>query len=306
MICFYNLNHIGDAYISASFINIITEQNSHLEFLFYFIQGDEFIKNNKNIKRINNLKNTYNTQLVNGMPPEDLLDKNILNFIKYNIGDLETYKISKINETNILFINTWCTPLGHIDFNYVDAINGWRQLINKINNQFNLNINFKINEPSNLLINNVELNNEKINETLTKLNINLDDCIFIFNYKPRSLIFDINQLNNTILEISKKQKVIISTYNSFFDGNSNIIAFDKEFNIYPDPYCKNLFYLWEIAIKCKNVILIPSGSCFTFFHKSSSINENQMYMFKSELYCNRLNENLYYFINKNNLIKNIN
>ncbi len=113
--------------------------------------------------------------------------------------------------------------------------------------------------------------------------------IFIFNYHPRSLHFDMNKLNNFILKESKTKNIILSYYDNVFENNPNIKFVDKDFYIYPIPSCKNLIDIWEIASKWKKVILLPTGSSWTFLHKLDNLKPQQLVMFNSSEYCNKLN-----------------
>jgi len=49
-ICFYNMNHIGDAYIFASLLNRVCELNKDVDFYYYVIQGDIFFNPNSRLK----------------------------------------------------------------------------------------------------------------------------------------------------------------------------------------------------------------------------------------------------------------
>ena len=302
-ICFYNMNHIGDIYFSYLFINIICKMNLNTKFLYYFINGDIFFKDITNIERITPIEDKYANELINGNPPEDLLDNNILKVLISNNMQSIDYKIIEYNAKKILFINTWCNSktLIHIDYDIQSAFNVYQNLINNLNSNYNLNLNYTINNYTDLLtnINKYEPSNQLY------IDKNLQETIFIFNFKPRSLNYNMNILNYHISELSKSNKIILSRYQQLFENYENIEFADKNYNIYPNPNCKNLIDLWEIASKCKKIILVPSGSCWTFLHKLLLLNKNQLYMFNSIEYCNRLNNNINLLLGENrNLINN--
>jgi len=303
-ICFYNMNHIGDIYFSYFFINIICKMNLNVKFLYYFINGDIFFKKIPNIERISPIEDNYLNKLINGNPPENLLNNSVLQILINNNMQSVGSRIIECNGKKILFINTWCisSNLKHEDYDIQTALNSYQSLINIINSEYSLNLNFKINNYIELLH---DIDSFDTNKNLNINEDELKDTIFVFNFKPRSLDFNMNVLNYNISKLSKNNKVIISTYEEIFENNENIKFADKNYNIYPNPSCKNLIDLWEIAYKCKKIILVPSGSCWTFFHKLPLLKENQIFIFNSNKYCNQLNKNINLFLEENkNLIKN--
>ena len=296
-ICFYNMNHIGDIYFSSLFINLICELNKNYTFYYYSINGSIFFEKNKNINRIVPLEKNYLNELTNGVPPENLLNNEILQLLINNNMQQTSTKNMKINNINVLFINTWCASelLNHTDFDIQHAMPAYKNLIENINKHYHLNIEFKINIPNDLINNVLEVSD---NELINK--------IFIFNFIPRSINFDINNLNNYILNQSQHNKIILSCYNDIFKNNTNIEFCDKTYNIYPEPTCNNLINIWEIANKCNKIILLPSGCTWTFLHKLNNFKQNQLYMFNSFKYCNILNNSINYLLRQNkNLINNI-
>jgi hypothetical protein len=97
----------------------------------------------------------------------------------------------------------------------------------------------------------------------------------------------------------------LSCHNSIFNDNPKIKFIDKDFNIHYKPSCENLLELWEIASKCKQVILLPSGSNWTFFHKLHIIKENQLFITNQD-YQKKLNNIIQFFNEKENLVNFIN
>ena len=282
-ICFYNINHIGDVYFASLFLNKICECNKDIKFLYYFIQGDCFFEGIPNIKRINTLEDVYATKLYNGCPPEDLLDKSILNILLTNNMQKTGGRVIRIDNKDILFINTWChsSHLNHNDYEINSALKSYNNLISTVNNNFGLSLNFnKIHTPS----------IDYLCMSPTKEFDISDETIFIFNFRPRSEAFYMNKLNQFISTLSKTSNIILSCYDNVFENNPNIKFIDKDFMIYPIPNCKNLIDIWEIASKCKNVILLPTGSSWTFLHKLDILKPHQLVMFNSQEYCNKLND----------------
>ena len=303
-VCFYNMNHIGDIYFSSFFIRLICDSNKDKQFYYYFINGDIFFKNIENIKRINKIDNHYSDFLINGGPPENLLDNTMLQILINNGMQFEGAKIIQVDDENILFINTWCASkyFNITDFHIGDSITSYRNLIQTINTDFNLNLIFSFSEPKELL---------KDNDYYNKLfsgkynDMELNDTIFIFNYFPRSLRFDMNNLKNYILESSKNNKIVLACYDSTHENNDNVKFIDREYNIKPVPSCDNLIEIWEIAIKCKKIIILPTGGSWTFFHKINEIKENQLFIFDdSGNYLEKLNSNINLLVGeKTNLIQ---
>lgn len=288
-ICFYNMNHIGDIYFSSLFINLICKMNNDITFYYYSIIGDYFFEKIQNIERINKIENNYSNTLMNGNPPEELLDNSILKILLSNRMEREGAKYIQINSEKILFVNTWCKScfLNHEDFDINSAIFSYINLIKILNSNFNLTLSFKINKPNDLIkyMDNYHLDNG---------NIDIDgSSIFIFNYCPRSVNFNMYEYNKFILNLSKTNKIILSCYSNVFQDNVNIKFIDKDYNINFLPNCKNLIQLWEIAIKCNKIIIIESGSSWTFLHKINEIKPNQIFMYNNNNnYCQRLNETI--------------
>ena len=256
-ICFYNFFHIGDIYFASMFINIICNLNYDTNFLYYFINGYIFFKNTKNIKRIDGQNISYNSLLNNGEPPENLVDTSILQILKHN--DMEKFgdKVIKIKEKDILFINTWCISLNlnHLDYHIPSAVVSYKNLINTINKKYNLQLSFKIDKPIEL-IENVNLNYDFIDYKNLYNDKHFIDTIFIFNFVPRSLYFNMGKFNNFIFSLSEKNKIILSFYDKIFANNPNITFIDRDYQIYPNMCCDNLLKIWDIAILCKKIILI--------------------------------------------------
>ena len=298
-ICFYNMNHIGDVYFNYFFLNMICKQNPNIHFYYYFINGDAFFENIKNISRIFPIESEYSCNLINGEPPENLLNNKILQMLIKNNMQQTIYKKLIVDNKEYLFVNLWCNSyfLSHIDFDFISAIPKYINLIDKLNNDFLFNLNFKI-------IDNKQLIETELSENLKFGTLNLteqilNESIIIFNFKPRSLSFNMDVLNKFIYTLSKYNKIILTSYDKMFGDNKNISFIDRDYKICNTPKCDNLLFIWEIAVKCKHIIILPTGSSFLFFHKLDKLNENQIHMFNNVQYCDSLNKNTNYFANKN-------
>lgn len=304
-IVFFNINHIGDVYFSSLFINNICNLNNNITFYYYFIQGDIFFSNIKNIKRIKTIDNDYRDnlgkkiKLKNGNTPEDFLNKDMIFFIKEKVGDNTKYKIININNQDYLYINTWCGALNFSDYDIQTGIEKMQALINNINIQFSLNLLFNFNNLE--LGYNIEKNyiKQTINYTILK------ESIFIFNYHPRSLTFNILKLNNFITELSKKNKIILPAYDNYFDNNENINFCDIKYNILPTINCENLLQIWEIAKHCKQIFILPTGSSWTFLHILDELQNDKITIINGSQYKDKLN-NLNKYFKSDIYIKNIN
>jgi len=271
--------------------------NNDIKFYYYSIIGDYFFEKIQNIERIDKIENNYSDTLMNGNPPEELLDNSILKILLSNVMEREGAKYIEINNEKILFVNTWCKScfLNHEDFHMTSAIYSYINLIKILNSNFNLTLTFYQNNNSFIdLVKSSTFIEQTPNELLYKERVtNIDSStIFIFNYCPRSVDFNMYEYNKFILNLSKTNKIMLSCYSNVFKDNVNIKFIDKDYNINFLPNCKNLIDLWEIAIKCNKIILIESGSSWTFLHKINEIKPNQIFMYNNNYYCQRLNDTI--------------
>jgi hypothetical protein len=303
-IVFYNLNHIGDCYISSFFINLIVEQNPNINFNYFFIQGDSFIKKKSNISRINKeeFNNSYSRILQSSEPPEELMNKNFLNFLLINKFQLSQLTSGTYNNTNCLFLNTWCASpiIGHHDFDLYSALEGWKRLIIETNKIIKQPLNFHITPPIDLTnmmrdYPDYELSEEEKNK--------MKDYVFIFNFISRSCHMNIGNRNRLIESLinNNNNKVMLANYEKEFE-NKNVLFFERIFNIKPTPDCLNLKYMWDIICHCKKIIILPCGATWTFFHKLPDLKKNQIYMFEGDSYITKLNNNIR-FIDKNSEVQ---
>ncbi len=281
-ICFYNLFQIGDIYFSSFFIKAICQSNKDTNFYYYFKNGDIYFKNIENIKRINTVEE-YSGYHISGISKtENLINNDILNLLKRHMDNIGA-QLFNINNEKILFINTWCMSqyLLHLEYDIMSAMTSYGNCIQKINNEFNLNIKYDVNYKE--LFKGIDYSVSNKYQ-----NISFDDTTLIFNYVPHSCKnYNMNNLNNYIKELSKTTKIILTCYNIIFKDNPNISFIDKDYNINPNSSCSNLVEIWEIAIKCNKIIILSTGCSWTFFHKIHEIKENQLFFFIDNLYSNR-------------------
>ena len=301
-IVFYNLNHIGDCYISSFFINFIVEQNPNINFNYYFIQGDSFIKNRPNISRINKeeFNNRYSKELHSGEAPENLINNNFLKFLLQHKYQLSQIRAESYNNTNYLFLNTWCAApiVGHADFDLGGAFEGWKKLMLDVKKQLNVELIFDLKPNIDFVNIFTDYNDYKLNDEEMK---KMKDIIFIFNYKPRSCHININNRNRLIESLINNNKVMLANYEKQFENN-NVLFFDRKFNIEPAPDCLNLKYMWDIICHCKKIVILPTGSSWTFLHKLKDLKNDQIYMHQGDSYITRLNSNIR-FIDKNSEVQ---
>jgi hypothetical protein len=294
---------MGDVYAMSFFVKNICQENTEKMFYYYCFLGHCFFENIENLESLNKLEDEYRTELVNGQPPENLLDRTLLDLIVNNIGKTELFKVLTLNGDDILFINTWCLAMNHEDFNFEEGKLAWEKSLKHLNNIFNLDL--KINFEIEKLPINIEksFQSELLENKIFDKN-EFEKTIFIFNYQPRSMPIDRCSYNNFIKNISLENKVMLSTYDSFFENNDNIKFFDIEFKVKPQPSCENILKLWDIAVLSKSIYLIPSGSSFTFFHKINTLH-NKLFMYGSSHFCNLLNKSIEYLFGHKNFIKNL-
>lgn len=312
-VCFFNLAHIGDIYIFASFLRHLCNLNKNVKFLYYTIYGDIFFQGINNLYKITQTTTSYSSDLVNGFPPEELLNIDFVRFIKSHIDDKKTcYKVINCNNTPILFINTWILPLSEylkkdtLDFDYPHYNTLWELLINKINKEFNLNLYYKLENKLDLIINNFR---EDLVELPSHICINyekLSDTVFIFNFMPRSVTFNMNYFHNWIKRFSIVNKIMLACYHDDFKNNPNITFFDREYDTKPAPDCSNLIKLWKIAKLCKKIVVVPSGSSWTFLHEMDELLNNKLYIISYGNYSELLNNNIFYFYGIKNCVQNYN
>ena len=287
-ICLYNLFHIGDAYITSLIMNIICKSNSEITFYYYIKKGNTFFSHIKNTKKIDDIK------------------------LIHEINSLERtnpYKLIPYDSKKILCINTWCRALKYIDYNIMDVLEKCNEIINKINNEYNINIKFNVNKCD--MLHPIKFSTEqKFIDFKNNTNLNIT---FVYNFNSLSVPFHKNYilcLINLLVKNIENKILIIPFYNSIFPVHKNILYLDRDFNIYPDENCDNLLKTWEIAKQCKSIIITTCGACWLFFDEDIYKLPNILYYHSNDVYTHdtdvKLNNNIKYFINNNkNIIKSL-
>ena len=302
-LCFYNMNHIGDVYIFASMFNLLCKSNEYIDLYYFIIQGDTYFNNVLgNQYKLGDDYSEYKGTLINGSPPENMLNNTMLTFLINNNLQHKQFTCLKMNDQDILFINTWCASpiIKHIEFDLHDAIRGWNVLINNFNVLYNFNLKFENINKNNLF----NKDKDKDTELYIEKSVVKEDIIFIFNYKPRSIKFNMNRIvNDLIIRLSISNKVVLSCYDDQFNNNKNVDFLDRKYNIFPDPACINLNRLWDIIINFKTIYITMSGSNWTFFHKLKYIKKGQIIMMpfnkRYNRYLTTLNKNISWLLDDN-------
>lgn len=298
-ICFYNPCNIGDTYCMSSIVAVICKHNPEVNFQYSITCGDTFFSHIPNISNINS-NSKCNNNFINGMPPENFLEKdNIRDYLKNSIfpgRPLNMHSIANYNNQKYLFINTWCYAVGHLDYDIPQLLIKWKERIIEINDKYSLKLNYEIDKdtflhpikfsvPEKLLT----IKNENENKKIT----------FLYNYKSRSVPFNENYVRLMLLRMLNNidnKIIIIPLYDSKFPVHKNILYLDRDFDIQPDPKCDNLLKTWEIAKKCDNIIITTCGSCWLFFDKDIETIPNILYLHSNDnhtkTYEKRLNDSI--------------
>ena len=287
-ICFYNLFHIGDAYITSLFMNLICNANPDIVFYYYTTKGDTFFSHIENTKKID--------------------DVNLIQQIK-ELERPTPYKLISCNTKSMLCINTWCRALGHKDYDITNGFEKWNVMINKLNIEFGMDIKFDIKKCNMLHPIKFQAEQKFIDfKNNTKLNIT-----FVYNFDSLSVPFHKNYVHHLINVLAKNIEnkiLVIPFYNSNYPVHKNILYLDRDFNIYPDENCDNLLKTWEIAKKCNSIVITTCGACWLFFDEDIHNIPNILYYHSNDEYTHnadvKLNDNIKYFTNSSkNIIKSL-
>jgi hypothetical protein len=300
-ICFYNPFNIGDSYFISFFLHQICKINKDIDFFYWTTIGSIFFENIPNLKRLVELEPSYNGNITSGEPPENFIDITVRNFLFSNgMRDVVPAKVLNFLDKDILFINTWCISeyLKHSEFCFDSAKQSYNNLIEQVNGNFGLNLKYDIPENQDIYLFYKSMKYNKIKlDNLEELN----NSIFIFNYKPRTLSVDFNVLNELIINESKNNKIILSCYDSLFENNLNISFMDKTYGINTTPSCENLLKTWDIASECEKIIILPTGGSWTFFHKIEILKNKKLYMLHGERFASVLNQIISSFLGENEI-----
>ncbi len=287
-ICFYNLFHIGDAYITSLFMNLICKANPDIVFYYYITKGDTFFSHIENTNKID--------------------DVNLIQQIN-SLERRTPYKLVSYDTQKKLCINTWSTALGHNDYDIIDAFEKWNEMINKLNIEFGMDIKFDIKKCN--MLHPIKFQAEqKFIDFKNNTNLNIT---FVYNFDSLSVPFHKNYIHHLINVLAKNIEnkiLIIPFYNSNYPVHKNILYLDRDFNIYPDSNCDNLLKTWEIAKKCNSIVITTCGACWLFFDEDIYNIPNILYYHSNDKYTHnadvKLNDNIKYFTNSSrNIIKSL-
>jgi len=310
-ICFFSTQHIGDVYFSQPFILNICKNNPEITFYYWSFLGHIFFENKiNNLKYLeNNLCIEYNNNLINGRPPEDLLNCDYLLKKLFIDNTSNTNFVFCYENINYIALNTHCSVMGSSDLCIIGLIEAFINNINIINNKFNLNINNLIN--TNDLLPDIKYDNINIDKFLKWKNDNVENnCIFFYNFKPRSLNYPIN-INITIKNLATLFTniiFIIPLFNEELHNLNNVKFCDKDFDCFYNTTCNNLLMIEKIQLFCKYIIIIPCGASWIFMNKNiDNYIDTKIYMLENDIFTKKLN-NWYNYCKNNtvNIVNNIN
>lgn len=302
-LCFWIPVHIGDIYISSFFIKHICSQNPDIEFLYYTINGDIFFTDIPNLKFIetindpNYVNREYTSDFVNGSSPETNCDSKWLSFLLQNIGDRKHIASININNVEYVFVNTWCACMGHDDFNFESASTSWSKSFKLLNDNYDYSFKFNFDNVLSIINDNSiprPLLRENVTEFFNKTGSTYKKTIFCYNYIPRSLPLNSEKLQSYLQFISNKTDtlLILATHNDNLCSKPNVISCDVTLHIEKQMSCENLLHTWNVAARCDEIIILPTGSSWLFYHNISDLKNKKMYLFGNKECTQKLNKNI--------------
>jgi ADP-heptose:LPS heptosyltransferase len=301
-ICFINLAHIGDIFFSLPFVNHICNNNKNIQFYYFTLYGYSLFNNISNISNIYEPPKIYNKYLNTGDAPELNYDtNNDLNKMMHNNRSNNLFFFDFDNQKYVA-INTWCGVVVGTDFDFNTYKYNFFKKISELSKMINININID-NTNINNLVTLPTVDITSFNEWYNNNNNNNKKLIFIYNYRPRSNIYNLDAINNTIkmLAIKYKQHVfIIPKYNSDLNNIENIKFCENDFNFIETPCCLNLLQIEMVTRKCDLVFTLPSGSNWLFVNNNIDSYTNKKYIINFPGYSNALNNWYKLITNTNN------
>ena len=302
-LCFWSPVHIGDIYVSSFFINHICSQNPDIEFLYYTINGDIFFTDIPNLKFIetindpNYVNRNYTSDFVNGSPPEMNCDSKWLNFLLQNIGDRNHIATMNINNTEYLFFNTWGASMSYDDFNFESISNAWNKSFNLLNTEYGYSFKFNFHDIASIINNNSIPKpplRENIADFFNSTKSEYKKTVFCYNYVPRSLPFNTEKLQSYLGFISSKNDtlLVLATHNDSLCSRKNVVSCDSTFHIEKQMSCENLLHTWNVASRCDEIFVLPTGSSWLFYHNISDLKNKKVYLFGNKDYIEKLNKNI--------------
>lgn len=267
-IIFYNEAHTGDLLFTKSFLTQFCQLNKKFN-ISYVIQYNSFLFSdisNLNIIIPNN-NNEYNYTDFNGNYIDPINFITINNDIYNNYIKIFNNNFDNVNYTiidNNIYIKLWLKyhtnnyTFAELECNIVNVNKYYNNIINNINNKYNLNIN---------LINNYNLLYDipytNIDNFLLFKKYN--KIIFYYNYNPNTQYareLDNHDLNIDILANKYKDYIICCALKPNYKYN-NVISLE-DFGYIKDPSCENIAKAVYCAMNCDYVISFDIGACFYY------------------------------------------
>ena len=260
----FNEAHNGDVFFSLHIAKVLIENNPDINF-HVMLSCSHFL--------YSDLLNKYKNIIIDFYPIVWNIDKNeqiidIHNRIDYGNG-IGTYN-------NCIYISLWrvltdnnpcCISL----YNRIDYINN---ILNEINNKFNIKILFNCNNYKDLIPILPELD---ITDIIIKLKSYNKKLVFLYNVQFRSGKSDIDNdiVLNKLIEKYKEDSIIITAKPTIIK-HSCLINMEDEFNIKPSIDGKNLIINAMIANNCNYVYIKDSGSALFVLNQTNIKNINNV------------------------------
>lgn len=289
-LCFYNTFHIGDTYFIEPFIRHFCNNNKNHTFYVWLLYGYYLYNDIRNIKPLRAYSNRYNKHLISGESPEQNTDMDINIRFLFMQNHATPYFCFKYEGEDIIAINTWINALqigemapSQMNSKFYETI----QLINKniqtpyINNM----VPPKYTLPQLPMVENNTIFNNWLLSNTKKL------CFF-YNYKPRSISYQIDY-NNIIVNLSRRYTdyvFIVPRFELPFTDISNIKCCDRDFNCVETPDCKNIVMIEQITKMCNIIVTLPTGASWAFFNTTVLSQPNKKYILSGNIFADKLND----------------
>lgn len=298
-LCFYNTQHIGDTFFFEPFIRNFCNNNKNHTFYIWLLYGYYLYNDISNLKKINTSdSNIYNKILISGEPPEEYTDNNDLKKMFIHNSNTPLFEFMYKNETYIA-INLWFRVLGavrnfqnddNMEMNPLMINNKFYDIIQYINDNQSIQYINSMVTGINIIpkLPMIEVNNLFNNWLLT----NTKKICFFYNYKPRSITYNI-VYNDIIVYLSNTYTdyiIIVPRFEPQFTGISNIKCCDRDFNCIETPDCKNLVMIEQITRACNIIITLPCGASWLFLNTTILSQKNKKYILSSIHYETKLNK----------------
>jgi hypothetical protein len=297
-LCFWSPCHIGDVYISSFFINYVCKMNPSISFSYYTINGDIFFTGIDNLKIIDSdINRNYISDFSNGSAPENNSDNRWLNFLLDNVGHNTHIKELIVNDKEYTFLNTWCIAMGHDDFNFESAAVAWIKTFNVLNDNYGYSFNFNFDDVKDIINTNTvprPYTKENVQEFFTENRDKYKKIVFCYNYVPRSVAFVPENMSKYLEFVSnnKETLLVLANHNDSLCMKENVFSCDNDFSIKNVQSCENLLDVWNVAKCCDEIITLPTGSSWTFFHDLLELRGKKLYLLGNRDYLEKLNKNI--------------